>query len=513
MGLSGLLNTYTTAAMASTTKASKEDKSVLVIHSYNPEYPWTHAQKEGIDQGFENEEQDVTVYHEFLDAKRYPDLHYQTTFLDYVKNKYEDTPLSVMMVSDDPGLNLILAKREAYFPTLPIVFLGINRSPENLLNQPSLTGVFEANSNVETVIEAARQTGSDSVIVITDDSSTSQGNLRRLESGLMEYESAPALIEVKDVVTSDVESRLGGYADHLPIFLIGQFREGSATGALKQFWQGAKLLRSQLPNPLYTNSRLVVEHGTVGGKVLDGNYHAQQAVELAQAVLAGTSISEIAPILEADNQWVFDAQELKRAEINTALLPPESVLINVKPSFYSQYHTLVWVVSTLFVSGVVTITVMTYAIRRQHKAEQKLREHEKQLEQRVNERTAELSTTLERLQRTQTQLIQTEKMSSLGQLVGGVAHELNNPLTFLSGNVRCMKDYVQDLLGTIQVYQKQFSLVSSPEAQATAIETIHEHNEDIDLDYIQEDIPKVLKSIFDGARRVQKIVSDLQSFS
>ena len=111
LGLSGLLNTRTTAAMASTTKASKEDKSVLVIHSYNPEYPWTHAQKEGIDQGFQNEEQEVTVYHEFLDAKRYPDLHYQTTFLDYVKNKYEDTPLSVMMVSDDPGLNLILAKR------------------------------------------------------------------------------------------------------------------------------------------------------------------------------------------------------------------------------------------------------------------------------------------------------------------------------------------------------------------------------------------------------------------
>ncbi|MEL7354687.1 MAG: ATP-binding protein [Cyanobacteria bacterium J06560_5] len=513
MGLSWVPNTHAGVAIASTNHAATEDKNVLVIHSYNPELSWTQSQKDGIDQGFQEANQNVTVYHEFLDAKRYPGLHYQETFLDYVKHKYEDTPLSVLMVADDPGLNLLLEKREAYFPTLPIVFMGINQVQERLLNQPLLTGVFEKHSTVETVLEAARQTGSDRVIVISDSSASSQGNLRTIESGLLDYEKAPTVIEVKDVVTSEIEARLGEYTDHLPIFFIGQLREDSTAGALLPFGQEAQILRSQLPNPLYTKTMMLIDQGTVGGKVIDGNYHAQQAVQLAQAILEGTPISEVTPVLEAKNQWIFDAQELKRAGINTELLPPESILINVKPSFYSQYRTLVWVVSILFASGIVTITVMTYAIKRQHKAEKKLREHEKQLEQRVNERTIELSTALGRLQQTQTQLIQTEKMSSLGQLVGGVAHELNNPLTFLSGNVHCIKDYIQDLLDTVQLCLNQFSLADSPTVETTSVESIRQHIKEIDLEYIQEDIPKVLKSIFEGSNRVQKIVADLQSFS
>ncbi|MEL7142011.1 MAG: ATP-binding protein [Cyanobacteria bacterium J06643_4] len=511
--MSCVLCTRSSAAIANENTLSSTEKHVLVIHSYNPELSWTQSQKAGIDEGFQTLDQDITVYHEFFDAKRYPNLHHQEAFLDYVNNKYEDTPLSVMMVGDDPGLDMILATRESYFPTLPIVFMGINNVEEDLLNQPFLTGIFENHSTVETVIASAHQTGSDSVLVISDSSSTSQNNIRSIKASLMEHDNAPTIIEVKDVVTSEVAARFEGYAGKAPIFFFGQLRKDDAEGALIPFEQGAEILRSQLPNPLYTTAITELGHGAVGGKIMDGNYHAQQAVELAQAVLEGTPISEVAPIIEARNQWIFDAQELERVGIDVDRLPPESILINVKPSFYSQYRTLVWVTGSLFAVGIVTITVMTYAIRRQQIAEQKLKEHEKQLEQRVDERTAELSATLERLQQTQTQLIQTEKMSSLGQLVGGVAHELNNPLTFLSGNVRCMKEYVQDLLSTLDLYQSQFSLASTPEGQATAIASIRAYNEDIDLDYIQEDIPKVLQSIFDGAGRVQKIVSDLQSFS
>lgn len=117
-----------------------------------------------------------------------------------------------MMVSDDPELNIISGNREAYFPSLLIVFIGINNVQERLLNQSFLTGVFEKHSTVENVMEAAHQTESDRVIVITDSSSSNQENLRSIESGLLEYQNAPTIIEVKDVLDSEVETQLGEYA-------------------------------------------------------------------------------------------------------------------------------------------------------------------------------------------------------------------------------------------------------------------------------------------------------------
>jgi PAS domain S-box-containing protein len=128
-----------------------------------------------------------------------------------------------------------------------------------------------------------------------------------------------------------------------------------------------------------------------------------------------------------------------------------------------------------------------------HEAADIAKEQAKQLEQTLND-----------LKRAQSQLIQTEKMSSLGRLVAGVAHEINNPVNFIYGNLSHAKNYVQELLELMNVYQAEYPLPS-----AVISQTMH----DIDFDFLVEDLPKLLTSMEVGADRIREIVRSLRNFA
>jgi signal transduction histidine kinase len=156
---------------------------------------------------------------------------------------------------------------------------------------------------------------------------------------------------------------------------------------------------------------------------------------------------------------------------------------------------------------------------------EKLAESYHFLEQKVIERTAELielnqnleieiserkqaetelQQALQNLQQTQSQLIQTEKMSSLGQMVAGVAHEINNPVNFIHGNLVYVGEYTQDLLRLVQLYQKHYP---------NPITEIEEQTKSIEIEFIIADLDKILSSMKIGTERIRQIVLSLRNFS
>jgi signal transduction histidine kinase len=162
----------------------------------------------------------------------------------------------------------------------------------------------------------------------------------------------------------------------------------------------------------------------------------------------------------------------------------EPIVVEVEPEVYKILDVHQLLLSQLQIHELTTVAMRESQAQLRHQAQQ-------------------LELALLELQRTQTQLIQTEKMSSLGQLVAGVAHEINNPIGFIYSNLHHAKEYSQSLMKMLDLY-RQHCPESLPAIAAEA--------EKIELDYLVEDLPKVLNSMQQGAERIRDIVLSLRNF-
>lgn len=168
----------------------------------------------------------------------------------------------------------------------------------------------------------------------------------------------------------------------------------------------------------------------------------------------------------------------------------------------------------LIVAWMMILSIIYQYLNYRKQSERKLRTAAFELEQSnqklqqsqvaLNTKATDLENTLSDLKQAQLQIIQTEKMSSLGQLVAGIAHEINNPVSFIYGNLSHVQTYAEDLLHVVNLYQTHYP------HPAPSIQTAAEARE---LAFIQEDLPKTLTAMEVGAERITEIVMSLRNFS
>lgn len=130
------------------------------------------------------------------------------------------------------------------------------------------------------------------------------------------------------------------------------------------------------------------------------------------------------------------------------------------------------------------------------------------LEQQVKDRTKELEAAYSELKSTQAMMVHSEKMKSLGELVAGITHEINNPVNFIYGNLIHLKNYTADMMSVIEQYSEFDTDLSEEHKQK-----IQELKDEIDLEFLKDDLPELIRSCQEGTERTKNIVLDLKNFS
>ncbi len=163
------------------------------------------------------------------------------------------------------------------------------------------------------------------------------------------------------------------------------------------------------------------------------------------------------------------------------------------------------------------LVAVTHDVTQRKRDEEELKLYRDRLEQLVEQRTAELKLanaqfqeTNRRLEEAHNQLLQTEKMASIGQLAAGVAHEINNPVGFVNSNLTSLDTYFRNLLEVLRIYEENEDVFASFPGRLKAIA---EAKERADLEYLKDDVTALLNESKDGMMRVKKIVQDLKDFS
>jgi len=203
---------------------------------------------------------------------------------------------------------------------------------------------------------------------------------------------------------------------------------------------------------------------------------------------------------------IFQGPKTQRSEldkIRTALLSRKPVTVELinyrkdRSSFWSEIN----IVPLVNAQGQLTHYL---AVRRDSTERKQAEAALQQAEVSSRKQAEKLAVALQELKQAQTQLVQSEKMSSLGQMVAGVAHEINNPVSFIYGNLNHVNQYSTDLLGLLDLYQQHYP---------HPVPEIQDRAEEIDLDFILEDLPHMLNSMHVGADRIREIVLSLRNFS
>lgn len=461
-----------TAAQESTARAPAR---VLVLHSYGFDFRWTLDIDAGIRDVLEEDPRSTTTVHsEPLDAKYHSDKAYMDNVAAFLATKYADWAFDLVIAVDNFALEFVKHTRDSLWPSVPLVFAGINNyRPELVEDLENTTGVAEGLS-AEKTVEAMQQLfpTRDKVVILSDVNETGRQNVRIVKRALSRYDLDVAVH--RPVSVGSLDGLAGQLGEDTVAILVGLVADRTMTPL--DFKKSGRLAAETLDVPVFSLWDFYMTTGIVGGYMTSGKRQGEEAARLAARILGGEDPEAIPVVEESPNVPAFDLQALRPYGVTARDLPPDSVIYNQPLGLWERYRFEILLTISAFLL-VVSLGLIGYELARR--------------------RTIEVRTTAESLREKET-------------LLREIHHRVKNNLQVISSMLSIQSSLIGDT--------KALEYFQDARTRIQSMALVHEHLYEstslarLDLrDYVDELVATVFHSMdtTGGGIRVETDVAEI----
>jgi len=394
--LSAILNTNTYS------QTEPEIVNVLLLNSYHDGYIWSNELKKGVNDVLDSSFEEYIIRTEHMDTKNVSSDAYFKELSELYKYKFKPDAFDIIISADDNALKFLLQYRDSLFPDTPVFFCGVNTlGAHNLENVQNIYGVVEKSSIVDTVKVAIKQNSNiENIYVVVDDTITGRSTKADIRRDMSGYNEDLNLVILEDRTIFEIQEYLRTVEPDKSI-AIQSFYVVDVDGEVYPLEYTAQLLIDASPVPVYALFPFGFGSGTVGGKFVDGYSQGKRATEMAVGYLDGNRYEGAEFVVDDSyNQYFFDYEVMDKFDLDMSVLPENSIIINNQSSFYIRHQSVINTSLIIFFALVIYVMILRL----------------------------QLATQTQKITKTQKDLMQSERMASLGRLVAGVAHEVNTPI-------------------------------------------------------------------------------------
>jgi signal transduction histidine kinase len=406
-------------------------KKVVILYWESKDFVGNISFDKGFQAGlFADPSSKVELFSEYLDTTRFPGEHQSELLHDYLREKYKNQKIDVVVATPDPALDFLLKNRNDLFTNSPIVFVSVKRPAQGVLAAgPGLTGIIRANTHRNTLDLALKlHPETKEVFVISGTPEHDKRFERNSREELAGYDKRVRITYLTDLPIVELLNRV----KELPqesIILYVWHRSALETEKALQTFEVLEKIRQVASVPIYGMGSRNVGYGIVGGYVQDSERNGLEAAELVRRILNNTRAQDI-PVDSASSVLMFDWHELKRFGISESSLPSGSIIRFKEYTLWEQYRWRFVLVAFLLIIQTAIITALLLEQRRRRRAKEALDRLNAELETRIDDRTAALHA----------------KSRELESFAYSVAHDLKAPLRGIDGYSRILlQDYSEVL--------------------------------------------------------------------